>query len=417
MPDYIKHDAAARIPGFFDLARFFIRLMKGRRLYVLAALLTLLLLSGHITMPADIRAHDQKKWIEAQDIAGIADTQRNECENIAKTSADKEQITQIQPRLAFWRLLYQKSNAIIQIYNTMNRYGKARFPRLDESWYDLYLCVSDGIAKEIIRENSEVPFRTGTVAPIENMLCNNARKAAGGKPLEPRPAYSRGQYWRSVFSGSHYLFSAPLLVLIFLLHGSFGIENECGSTKLIRSLPAGGVKLNAARVAAQSAFSLLFVCVITALCSLTYPSVPSESYLAGQGKLLGFSAYLENGTDGAAVLLPAGAYFYRAAGLYFFIALFICMLTLLVSALTKSSVAALLLPVTLLISLFLPNHMSASMDALPSPVCAAFAPQMVIEGKAALAYSPLLILYLSCAMLFALCLCLSGKHGRTPICG
>ncbi len=397
--------AAAHRPSFSGLMCFSARLMLGRKLYAVILLLVMVLISGHMTMPGDLRAYDDGKHKEAQDINGIA-AAFLEAYNMPG-DMDEHATT-----IAFWSQLQEQSRALMQSYNVMRRYNRERPAGLDEGWNTLYTDVLKGLEQGLIAKESDVLLRIGPVQMIEDNIYNNARKAMGLQPAELRPRHTRTQYWRNLLSGSHYFSIAPFVVLMLLLHGSFSIDHESGSEKTINSLPVSSISRNAARLLGQGLFAVVLVLMAVLLCSLTYPPGGDAFYLGGHGKLLSFETYLSHNISYAEHLLPAEAYFLRAGGLYGLSLLFFCLLTMLLSASIKNSILALLLPITLLLILYMPNYMQTSLGKLPPPYTALFSPQLVLEAKAALSFPVLSWLYMVGGLIYVSGILFTGYPGR-----
>ncbi len=402
-------------PGFAGLAAFSIKLMLGGRLYVLAALLAAVLLSGHLTMPGAVAQYDGDRLKEAQDISSIAGSVLEAYEASQGSGGPAENAEKdegIEEALAFWDGLQRDSGAIAQSYQAMQKFKLGRPARMDENWHALYSAVLKGLEQGLIPEDSDLPLIIGKLRLMEDGIYNNARKAMGLRPLELRPGYSRGQYWRNLFSGWHYFSLAPLVILVLLLHGSFSLEEECGSAKLIRSLPAGSLRRNAARLLGQGLFAAGAVLTCILLCGLTYPAGGADHFLHGQGKLLDLNRNLLWDAHDTRYLLPSGAYFRQAGALYIILALFFVLLTMLLSAGTKNSLIALLVPVTLLFAFYMPNFMQTSLGRLPPGLTALLSPQFLMEDKAVFDVPAFCWRFLLAELAFALGILLTGRPGR-----
>ncbi len=392
---------------------FAVKPMLGKKLYAILGLLVVVLLSGHLTMPRAAVAFDERKLEESRDIANIATVlvEANQAMlEDSETKANKDD--KRKQMLAFWGSIQRKSKALEQRYNTMKKYDMERDGQLARGWHELYAEVVVGLEKGLIKAESDLVLRIGRVRLLEEQIYNGGRKTKGLNVVELRPAYTRGEYWRSLAGGLHYFSVAPFVVLILLLHNSFSIDYESGSGKLINSLPVSSVKRNASRLLAQAllALGLTFGCIV--LCSFTYPVGEAEYYLSEHGNLLSIKYYLSHNISYAEYLMPAGRYYLQVGLMYGLTSMFASLLTILLSAKSKNGLVALLIPITVFLMLFMPNYMQTGLGKIPSPLTAHLAPQFVLENKAYLSMAQLCGLLLLCGLIFVLGIILTGYQRR-----
>ncbi len=400
---------------FSDLLVFFSRLFWGKRTTIIFLLFILTLLSGHLTMPANWHAFDREKQKEAQDILGIAGAYVDAYkvpEEAEVLSIDPEKLQMLDEQTQFWTQLQRQSSSLVQNYSVMQRYNTEPPENLGKGWHDLYNMVLQGLKQDTITVESDVVLRIGPVQLIEDDIYNQARASLGLEASERRPSCSRTQYWRNIFSGSHYFSILPLVALILLLHSSFSIDYESGSAKIINSLPVGDIKRNAARLMAQGILAVLLVALTIFFCSFAYPPGGEELFLQRHGSLLRLEEYLAIEVPYSEYVIVSGPYFLQAGKMYGLMLLFFSLFTMLLSARLKNSLLALLLPLTFLLINFMPNYMQSSLGKLPPTLTALFSPQMLIEGKASLSLDALEWIYLICGLIFLLGILFSGRQGR-----
>lgn len=402
-------------PIFSDLIIFFSRLFLGRKTYIIFLLLILMLLSGHLTMPANLIAYDNEKQKEAQDILDIAGTYVDaykvpEEARAIPTSHEKLQV--INEQTHFWTQLQRQSNLLVQSYGVMQRYNREPPESLGKDWHNLYNTILEGLKQHTITEESDVVLRIGLVQLIEDDIYNKARNSLGLGASELRPTYSRTQYWRNILSGSHYFSILPLVALMLLLHSSFSIDYESGSAKIINSLPVGSIKRNAARLTAQGILAAVLVALIVYLCSFTYPPGEETVFLQRHGSLLQLERYLTIDVPYFEYVILSGSYFLQGGKIYSLILLFFCFVTMLLSACSKNSLLALFLPLTFVLINYMPNYMQSRLGKDPQTLTALLSPQMVIEGKASLPSDALECVYLICVLALIWGILFSVRQGR-----
>lgn len=402
-------------PTFPGLARFFAKLLLGKKTYILFALFVMILLSGHLSFPQAIANYNQDKQREAQDINGIAMAfleSYQSPENISEHAFDQRTQQNINESVSFWSDLQTQSSILFQTYHVMMRYHKEQPSGLGKEWHAIYNKVLEGVKEGFLTKDADVLLRIGQVQLIEDSIYNNARKEMGMQPEQLRPAFSRAQYWRNILSGSHVFSILPLLMMVLLLHNSFSVDHESGSAKLINSLPVSNFKLNAARLLGQGLLAMALLMIGIILCSLTYPVVHESGYLWKHGQFLDLESYMTQHISYADYLLTEKAYFLRSGSLYLLMILLCGSFTMLLSNRVKNSILALLLPTTLLLFCFMPNHMRTSLGDVAPRLTALLSPQMVLENKAALSFSTLSGLFLICELVFILTILFSGHSNR-----
>lgn len=288
MQNSIKNKAPSQ-PNFPRMLLFSSKLLLGRRFFTLLLLLILLLLSGHLSLPEAEREYDAIKMQEAIDLQSFAmavvrdqSSEKDETENKADDAL-----------LAVWEKILRDSGSLVQGYSVLQRYQRERPAVLDTNWPTLYEFILTSLRKEYLKPDDVVILKIGIIPLIETHIYNAGRVELGLDNKELRPSYDRAQYWRNLFSGTHYLSFAPLLFLILILHNSFSMDYDSQSYKLLESLPLSATTRNIARLLAQLFLSLLIVWLCLLLCGLTYPAGDQNNtyYLQQQGNLKAIPTY------------------------------------------------------------------------------------------------------------------------------
>lgn len=399
--------------SFGRLSRAFLRLLLGKRLLLVLLLLVAVLLCGHLSLRADEVRYDRNQRKVAADVEAlaqgyVASYQTPHMKEKVKTDP------KLQNTVAYWVTLEKQSKQILLSYTMMDKYHMDRQKELGADWHKLYHQLFEGYRQGILPEHSDVLLRIGEARLIENLLYNGARQESGLPPRELRPRNSRPDYAYAVPGGTNALSVALLLALLLLLHTSFSQDYDCGSFKLIETLPVPAWKRNAARLVAQGASALVLVLLCAFVVSLTFPAGSEDRFfLVGQGPVLTLEKYAQvaDSLPYASYVLPSTSWLLRAFGLYLAWLLVFGLLALCLSARLKNSILALFLPVTLLLFGFLPNTLSLLNAQHPNPVAALLSPRLVLEKQAALGSTQLLLLLLGTAVLLVL-LTLPGRLGR-----
>lgn len=411
-----SHDMVPQ-PGFWNLIVFFSRLFWRKKTWIIFLLLILTLLSGHLTMPANLLAYDSEKEEEAKDIFGIAEAnveayKISDKDKAEPISIDHEKLKMIEKQTEFWIQLQTQSSTLLQAYNVMRRYNREPPENLGENWNSLYNTILHGLKQNTISVESDVVLRVGSSQLIEENLYHQACSSLNLKVSSLRPTYSRTQYWRNILSGSHYFSILPFVALILLLHSSFSVDYESGSAKIINSLPVSKIKRNAARLIGQGILATVSVVLIIFLCSFAYPAGEETAFLQGHSRLLHLEEYLSMDVRYTDYVILASSYFLKASKAYALMLLFYSLITMLLSARIKNSLLALFFPITFLLINYMPNYMQSDLGKLPPALSALFSPQMVIEGKASLSLYALEWIYFICCLVFILGIVFSVSQGR-----
>lgn len=392
---FTNPDKTTHIPNMRTLVVFNASLFLRKSILIILLGLIFVLLSGRLTLPTDTQTYNAAKLKEAQDIQSIAEA------NLEAFTLPKEELSALPDTQAqkikeytdFWTAVQRQSAALVQNYHVMQRYHRQTPDVTEEKWYILYQHVLNGIARNIISAESDIILRISRLQLLESHLTYTAQTDLGISIASPRPNASVTTYLLHVASGAHYLSFFPLIALILLLHNSFSVHEESGCAKLLRSLPICSIKRNFTQMLTQGCMALLSVGLCIVICCLAYFPGQATHYLYQHGHLLRSDNPFSPDILLMTYILPFQAYFKQVAGIYMLMLSFVALFTMLLSAQTKNSTAALLIPISVLLTCLMPNTVQMKLGRLPPALTALFSPQMIVEGKAALSVPVMKLIY------------------------